>query len=204
MTKRALLLLILGPACQAQAQFDQQVLMKWAGVTKVRYEVVGEFHQPQTLVIGDGGDAEVRDRVEMTFIYDQTGAGLVGEVAVQDFPSTVTDVRSREKTCEAPEIDAPYEHYTVRGVENGVGGYLHVTSVRNYAGGNAPALCSGSRVDIAARTEEALDQLVVPAATLLALPTNSDGSNLVADPGTDTIVVQEGGWSWTYRLTPAE
>lgn len=183
---------------QAAAQFDQQVLMKWAAATQVRYDVVGEFNSAQTRVIGDGGDAAVTDRVEISFVFDQTGAGMIGEAATRDFPSVVANLRTREKGCDNPTINDPYEHYSIRKVENGLGGYLHITSERKYAGGDAPALCAGARVKIASTTEESVDQFVVPGATLLAMPPGSGGSGLVADPRTDTFVLTVNGWTWTY------
>lgn len=188
----------------AAAQFDQAVLMKWAMATKVRYDVAGVFHSPKVLIIGDGGDADVTDRVEMSFVYDQTGEGMVGTANVKDYPSVTTKIRTREKGCDAPNVSDPYEHHTIRKVENGLGGYLHITSVVKFAGGDAPALCAGARVKIASKTEESVDQFFVPAATLLALPSDPGNSTLVVDPKTDTIVSKDGGWTWTYKLTPVK
>ncbi len=190
----------------ASAQFDQGVLMKWAAAEKIRYEVVGEFTGAGISVVEPGkgdGVADVKDRVELVFTYSSTGEGLLGEVKFKDFPSEVSQIRHPTDGCAAPSLSGAYEHHTIQKVEDGYGGYLHVTSVRQYPAAEVAVLCSEGRKGIPAATEEEMEQFTVPAGTLLALMEGNDDESLRVFPDRDTIVVTEGGWTWTYKLTPA-
>jgi len=192
-------------AGSAAAQFDQAIVMKWADVAKVRYQVVGEYHDPNTLVISGGtnGYADVRDRAELDFIYDQTGGGLVGPARFQDHPSRVTGLRNGAKGCAAPTIKDPYEHFTILKVENQPGSGLMLTTVRKLAAGQVPAVCTGAPQSHPGRMKEEQVQLTVPSPSLLGLSEKDSDASLRAFPKTDTIVVRDGGWTWTYKLTAA-
>lgn len=198
--------IVLGGAAPALAEFDQEILMKWAAATKVRYEIVGEFDKAGVLIINEGtnGYADVVDRVELQLIYDQTGAGLVGAPTVTNFPSESRNVRNGAEGCTPPEVTAPYEHYTILKVENGYGGALHLTTTRTHAAGKVTAVCTGKSHAVPAKVIEELEQFAVPAATLLALAPGDGGSNIETFPQSDTIVVKDNGWTWTYKLTPVD
>lgn len=189
-----------GGVAPAVAQFDQAILMKWAGVQKVRYQVVGEFSDAKTMII-EGGYAAVKDRVELEFVFDQTGGGLLGAAKVTNHPSTVADIRDYGSNCDAPSISDPYEHATVTKAENGYGGELHLTTVRKLAGGAVSVQCTGGRKQVAAAAKEEVTQLGVPAPGLLALPKEELDESLQVFPRTDTIVVKDGGWTWTFKLS---
>jgi hypothetical protein len=128
----------------------------------------------------------------------------VGDARITNFPSTLADIRDFGSNCDAPSISEPYDHATVTSAENGYGGDLHLTIVRNYAGGDVAVQCTGGRKQVAAKPVEELSQFVAPAATLLALPKDQFDETLQAFPASDTIVRKDGGWTWTYKLTAVQ
>lgn len=199
------MVLLLATTQSTEAQFNMEVLMKWANASKVRYEVVGEFHDARTLILNGGTNAyaDVVDRVEIDFFYEHGGEGLTGAPRVRDFPSRVSNVRNGAEGCTSPVIKDAYEHSTIRTAEEGYGGDLHLTTIRTMAGGTVPAACTGAPQAFAASSEEDLVQFLVPAPSLLALDASEVDDSLQVIAAADTIVVRDGGWTWTYKLSVA-
>jgi len=187
------------------AQFDQNIMMKWAAVTTVKYHIEGEYRDSGTIVVkgGNSGKGDVSDRVEILLTWDQTSALLVGEPVFKNFKSGVKNLQNLEKKCDPPILTGPYEHFTLTGLENGLGGYLHMTATREYAPANVVVMCAGKREAIPAAKGQDIIQLQIPAPTLLAMPAAA-GSTLQLDPANDTIITRDGGWTWTYKLAPGD
>lgn len=59
--------------------------------------------------------------------------------------------------------------------------------------------CTGGRKQVAAAPKEQVTQLGVPG--LLALSKEELDDSLQVFPRTDTIVVKDGGWTWTFKVT---
>jgi len=199
----AFALAIIMPAlAQAGEQIDQAVLMKWVSVVQVKYTIVGRFEGPDTMIVDEGGGyADVKDRVEIELVWDQTTAKLVGQPVFKNFPTEVSNVRDFEKTCRAPILSSAYEHYTIEKFDDSQGA-PSITSTRTYAAADSAQSCTGGRQLIPAKKVQDVNMYLLPQPIQLAVPQASQDSNVTVDPKTSTIVLKKDGWTWTHTLTP--
>ena len=191
------------------ADIDQSVMMKWATVVVVNYAIVGVYDGPHTRIANGGGgvadEAQVTDRVEINVRWDQTTAQLAGKPTFKNFTSDLKYPRNAEAKCAPPVLKGPYEHFTLEKLENGLGGALTMTSVRNYAETQVTTFCTGARVTIPAKEVRTPEDLVLHGAMILAMPAVGQGGITSIDAKTGTIVRKDDqGWTWTFKLTAAK
>ena len=193
---------VLSAAAPAAAQFDAEVMQKWATVTVVHYTVTGTF-SANTLVVaaGTSGLADVADRVEIGFDYDQTAAKLVGEASIVNFPSTFASLRNGAEGCTPPTLHGAYEHFTLVSLKEGLGGQLEMTAQRDFPAADMPRMCSGGTEAVAARSVTEVETFVVPGVMILAMPIEPSNSLTVSADRTSLTQVDK-GWTWTYVPTP--
>jgi hypothetical protein len=193
----------LSAASPAAAQFDADVLQKWMTVTVVHYAVTGEF-SASAMVVNEGtnGIAQVGDRVEIGFDYDQTTATLVGEPTIKNFPSTLSPLRNGAEGCTAPTLHGPYEHFTLISLKEGLSGQLEMTAQRDYPAADMPRVCTGGAEAVPARSVTEVESFTVPGVMILAMPLDSTGS-LIVSVDRATMMQVNGGWTWTYTPTPS-
>jgi hypothetical protein len=190
------------------AEFDQAVMMKWATVKQINYAIVGVYDGPHTRIVSGGGgvadEAQVTDRVEINVRWDQTTAQLVGKPTFKNFTSDVKYPRNAEAKCAPPVLKSPYEHFTFEKMENGLGGALQMTSVRSYAEAQVATFCTGARVTVPAKDVREPADFALPGAMILAMPAVGQGGIVSIDAKTGTIVKKDDqGWTWTFKLSPA-
>jgi hypothetical protein len=147
---------------------------------------------------------EVTDKVVIEFAWDAGNAGMIGEAKITNEPSTVANPHNLEKTCLAPRLLGPYEHFTLQSAVDGLGGYLQLESNRHFAEAEADGDCLGKLQHVDSHESSDTTQLTVPGAVLLGLPPGSGGPNMKPGPDKDSLVIVDGDWTWTYRLTPLE
>jgi len=189
----------------AHAQFDPGVMAKWASVVKIRYQVTGEYRATTMLAKDNlGAMGDVTDKVDLEFIWDAGEAKLVGDTKFTNYPSTVTNPHNFEKNCLAPKLIGPYEHFTLLSLSDGLGGYLHLESRRQSAEAEADGDCLGKLQHVNSSESTDTAQLAVPGAVLLGLPPGAGGPDMKPGPDKDSLVIVDGDWTWTYRLTPVE
>jgi hypothetical protein len=165
---------------------------RWQKAREVRYKIVGEYAGRWPL--DPTGDAQVRDRVVVEFVVGATDGRLKDKPAIRNEPSEVGDLQPQPKGCRRPELKGKFEFYTLEAIEPlSPGGplvpYATVRFSRNYPDMIVASVCTGPRA-VAARSEQQARQLMIP----------TQGQFL--QQKTDTIVVQELGWTWTYEATP--
>jgi hypothetical protein len=83
----AALIVTAGFASPASGQ-DVDAMARWTAATVIRYRVVGEYSGAQN------GLAEVTDRLEFDFDWDQTEMKIVGKPVIRNFPTKVGKVRA--------------------------------------------------------------------------------------------------------------
>jgi len=186
----------------AAAQFDPDVMQKWATVTVVHYAVVGTFSgSPLVVDAGTGGIADVADRVEIDFDYDQTTAKLVGEPKIVNSPSAFSSLRNGAAGCTPPALHGPYEHFTLVSLKEGLAGQLEMTAQRDLPAADMPRMCSGAPEAVAARSVTEVDSFVVPGVMTLAMPIEPSSSLTISADRT-TLTQVDKGWTWIYKPTP--
>jgi hypothetical protein len=199
-----LVLLLVREPASAQ-QMDMAVYQKWAPVVVVHYVVVGEYMGEPFIAgkaSGVSAKATVKDRVELTFDWDQGELALVGQPVLTNFPSTLTDVKPYAG-CGVPHSTGTYEHATYGPVTAGVGA-LTTTVTRNLPATSvghksADATACGPSVSIPAATEATPSQITVAPPIYYAQPETAS-VRLSADKR--SVIMTDGtGWTWTYTMT---
>lgn len=145
--------------------------------------------------------ADITDRVELRFVYSND-RGLQGDVEFTDFPTQIARLRHGVDGCPAPRLTGQYEHGTLSRVEEGYGAFsLHLTWAREYPAGEVAAACGDGWRRVSASSDEDLQLLSFPPSSFFFL--GEVGESIRILPGSNTIIVTEEGWTWTYRLSPA-
>jgi len=189
-------------AAPATAQFDAEIMQKWMTVTVVHYAVTGVY-AADTLIVnaGTSGYAEVEDRVEIGFDWDQTEAKLVGEPTIENLPSKTGALRNGADGCRAPTLGGPYEHFTLQSLTDGLAGQLAMSVQRDFPAAEMPVACTGGSETVPARTETEIGDFVVPGTMILAMPQEA-GGQLTVSPDGESMIFVDKGWTWTYTPTP--
>lgn len=212
---RTLVAAPLAVAWSAPPAFAQDVdaMAKWTAATVIHYSVVGEFSGEtrimsfeRTFPVSD--TAQVSDRVEVEFDWDQQEFKPVGTPVFRNFPSTTGVLRVLEG-CPATQVEGVFEFATITEWKelpyptSGIGLVIR----RDYVGGAIPhparesgAGACGHRWDPIAEKSETYESAVgAPPAMALAMP----GSIPISADGKSLIETRE-GWTWTYTPTIAK
>ena len=189
-------------AAPAAAQFNTEVMQKWATVTIVHYAVVGTY-AADTLIVnaGTNGFAEVKDTVEVSFDWDQTQGKLVGEPTIENFPSELGALRNGADGCRPPALNGSYEHFTLLSLTEGLGGQLAMSIQRDSPAADMTVACTGGSESVPASSTTESSEFAVPGTMILAMPVEAGGPLTVSPDGTSMIFVDK-GWTWTYTPTP--
>jgi hypothetical protein len=179
------------------AQFDPAVLARWGSVEVLKYKVVASFSGDSPVVIGGNGSADVTDRYELEFRWNQYNAELVGDPVVRNFPSEAANVHG-PGGCDTPELTGSYELATVLTATLGYGGYLHLNVRNELAPAIAPINCSGSKGPTPGQISEQIVQLPILGIAMWGLPAEP-GSDTSASG--DTLTVKDGDWTLVYTLS---
>jgi hypothetical protein len=188
------------PGAQALAQ-DMDAMMNLAGANVVRYHIVGVY-QSQTYIAGDGsGLADVTDRVVIDLTWKLSESQLVGTPTFQNTKTTLAKVRDREAACLVPILKGDYEHWELLGIKNGMGGALELQVKTTYPLVEIAQSCTASRKAVPAKIHTRPEELVVPSPVMLAMPV-SGSKELSISKDKKSLIVQKGGWTWTFTPTP--
>ncbi|MEN6543642.1 hypothetical protein [Parvibaculum sp.] len=186
----------------AAAEINAEVMQKWATVTVVHYAVTGDYSADALIVnAGTNGYAPVKDRVEVSFDWDQTEAKLVGEPIIKNLPTEIGALRNGAAGCRAPALNGKYEHFTLLSLKEGLGGQLAMSVRRDYPAAAMPVACTGGSESVPARSTTENADLAVPGTMILAMPVEPGSQLTVSSDGKSMIVVDK-GWTWTYTPTP--
>jgi hypothetical protein len=192
-TLLAALIVTAGFASPAAGQ-DIDAMARWTAATVIRYRVVGEYAGVQN------GLAEVTDRLEFEFDWDQTEMKIVGKPVIRNFPTKVGKVGAGPG-CGPYKIEGPLEFATVTAVEvhptMGMSGVLVLKSTQDEP---ASATCSigDSGVPVwttwKAKTVSHDIGFMVGQPVMLGLPGQST-------PDGKSLIVKGDGWTWTQTPT---
>lgn len=193
-------MLLTSLCCASVAQaMDKQ---KWYDAKEIHYKITGEFND--RVSAGMSGSAQVTDRVVIEMTTDMNST-LIGDIKIENFPSTITDLQPAEKGCLPPELLGEYEHYTLTSIESMAEGNMQVSganSVRKYPDMIISEFCT-DRGKGEARTEENSEQFFLPmSGQFLMDPADFNSADRSVDPETGTLKISDKGWTWTYQATP--
>jgi hypothetical protein len=192
---------VLAAPVRAQ-QPDMQEMMKWARVTVVHYDVAGEFKGEAMIMTAGGGfneRAQVTDRVEFAFDWNQQTMEFVGQPKIQNFPSTLGAIKAIP-TCPAAKPSGPYEHWTVLGMK-AVAGSVELSVRTDYAPGQMPVVCGGSWKTVPTSSTTETELWGVPAATVMAMPPSA---NMTKSKDGKSFIVTKDEWTWTFTPRPVK
>lgn len=203
---------LLVAALSAQEAFAQDInaMAKWTAATVIHYSVVGEFSGETRIMSFEqmfpvSDSAQVTDRVEVEFDWDQQEFKLVGAPVFRNVPSTTGALRVLEG-CPATQIEGAFEFATIvewKELPYPMSG-ISLVIRRDYAGGAIPhparesgAGACGHRWDQISAVSATYESGVgAPPAMALAMP----GSIPISADGKSLIETRE-GWTWTYTPT---
>src|SRR5262245_11303381 len=189
----------------AAQQPDMQEMMKWARVTVVHYDVVGEYKGLTIVMNVPGGLSEsgqVTDRVEFSFDWNQGEMDFVGTPKITNFPTALGAMKAIP-TCPAAKPSGTYEHWTVLGMKKSEIGDVELTVRTDYAGGQIPQVCGSSWKTVPAVSETEPEHWGVLATTLMAMPLPPSGDVTKSKDG-KSLIAAKNGWTWTFTPKPVK
>lgn len=220
------LLLFAGPA---SAQ-DLEAMAKWTSYTVVHYKVVGEFSGETVLLKGSGQRvptmilAQVTDRIEIEFDWDQQEFNLVGKPVIRNFPTKVGSTifpqlapQLNSKTCPALKLNGPLEIMTGVALKADeamrMSGVVTLEYRRDQPGGSYPAFGDTDTCGEIWESSQPVPEtspmslMAIPGMYLvMPIPDGQGGMKISADK--KSLIVPPGakgsstyGWTWTYTPT---
>lgn len=191
-------------APQAFAQ-DVDAMAKWTEAKVVRWKVVGEFTGTTVILSGAtfSRSAQVADRVEIEFDWDQYEMKVVGTPVLRNFPTKVGAFTPGPTTfgeCPAPRIEGTLELLTAVAMKEAMGGPA-VEVKRDqpggaipYPGASATGKCGDAWETAAPKSELTTKSLMFPSPMVLAMPPRK---GLDTTPDRKSIILKSEGWVWT-------
>lgn len=191
-------------------QMDMAAYNKWAPVVVVHYVVVGEYAGDTTQIsdMASGGvraKATVKDRVELTFDWDQSELNFVGTPVVKNFPTTINTL-TPYAGCGTPRITGTYEHATYLNLTTQGTGHLNTDLKRDFVTavvdqmGDTENSCGATSVNIPGKSETGATMLLILPPQYYAMPATA--TTRVSTDKKSIIVTDGTGWTWTYTMTP--
>ena len=181
---------------------DMDVMMKWASADVIKYHIVGVYSAKTDVVAGtDIGYADVTDRVVIDLTWKLSEAKLVGTPTVTNEKSTVKNLSNYEPKCNPPTLKGDYEHFTLLSLKEAPGGSVQMQVQRIYPAANVIQFCTGAPKAVAAQTATEVEEFGVVSPMLFAMPL-AGNKEITISPDKKSIIVQKGGWTWTYTPTP--
>ena len=183
-------------------QMDMEAMMRWSSADVVRYHIVGVF-QGRTNVIGDEnwiGYADVTDRVVIDLKWKLSESKLVGTPTFQNEKSVVKNLRNFEPKCLPPILKGEYEHYELLGIKNGLGGTLELQVRTSYPAAEVVQFCTGKHKPVPASIKTRPEDFAVVSPVMFGMPL-PDSDTLRISPDKKSLIVKQGGWTWTFTPT---
>jgi hypothetical protein len=191
-------------AAPAAAEFDQALMMKWASVTVVHFEVAGDFAGDVSVVqAATNGIAHITDHVDISFDYDQTTAQLVGTPVIRNQKSVVSALRNGADGCAPPTLEGAYEQATVDSIATGYSGQPELIVTTDYPAAQMPFNCTSAFQAVKARKKTDHVDFVVPGVMILAMGDEADSAEIKVAKDRKSFTVTRGGWTYVYTPTPA-
>lgn len=176
---------------------------KWADAKAVHYHIVGVY-AGKTIISSEPGQgfayADVTDRVVIDLDWKLTEAKLVGTPNVQNTKSTLKNLRDPVDGCKPPAIKGEHEHFEVLGVKEGLSGMIELQVQTSFPDTLVAQACVGSHKLIRASRKTRPESMLLPPPTLLDQK-ETGSSEYKFSPDKKSIVMQKGGWTWTYTPT---
>jgi len=196
---------------KASAQ-DVDAMAKWTAATIVHYRIVGEFKGKWTILKGKklSRDAEVSDRLELEFDWDQTAYQFVRLPVIRNSPTTLGAIDAprfplMKGPCPAPRIDRQPEYLTVTSV-SALSALVQLDVTRQLAGGALPdngeaanAKCGEEWDPAAPVTTTVKESVTLPPAMALAMPGGL--GNMKPSPDGKSLAMKGKEWTWTFTPT---
>ena len=180
---------------------DMDTMMRWASVQRVKYRIVGAFDAQTSVTANSQGLGEVKDRVVINLVWDQTTAQLVGTPTFENSPTTVGKLSDREPKCVPPVLSGTYEHFDLMKVTPGIGATIVLEAKRSFPDAKTSKVCSSLEAS-PRKTGDAREELVIPATTILGMPVASGAEAIVRSADRKSMTWKRQGWTWTFTPSP--
>jgi len=175
--------------------------MKWGQSQFVHYHVIGVHEGKATVSSTGAGFADVKDRVEIDFLWD-LAQGLIGDAKFQNTASSTSNLRDSVPQCLPPVLKGAFEFYDVRKIEAGPSLSLKLLVTTSYPIVEVAKSCTASRRAEPAKVVDRPEELVVPSPMGFAMGAR-DTVELQYHKQSQHIVFRKNGWVWTFVPTAA-
>lgn len=190
-------------AAPATAQFDGEVMAKWAAVEIVHFEVVGEIADKHVQIPPTDADlyADVVDRVALSFDWNKHKNDFVGVPKFENHAGKVSNLVGMGDGCPAGEINGPYEHFDILEVKRMDGGSIELVGKRVHPETSVAESCgAGRRIYPGAETPQT--QYIAPPDPMMfayAKMLPADGPLKITPDGKSIVMTaQNNNWVWTF------
>ncbi len=152
----------------------------------MHYKIVGEYRAQTVIAYQEtGGQATVKDSVQLELDWDSDKQKVIGPVHIQNAKSELSDLRNVERSCPPPSPKGAYEHIEVTEAKDNGYGTLELKGTRSYPEVQVTAFCQGVGVR---KTIPAKQEFVTEGVAML-------------NGNVSSFSVQAGDWKWTYTGT---
>jgi hypothetical protein len=201
---------------EAQTIEDIEAMSKWMEVEIVHYKVVGDYKGTMTLLrFADQYFqgivmADVTDRIEIEFDWNQKTYALVGTPIIRNAPTKIVKIEATntEGCPGSTKVDVGPEFLIGTSLKDGgagIAGHVVLDGKRQSATGSFPTKTDGGCGIANATSSSEPVKLEIPAAitpTLLYLPP-SQTYRATADKKSIVMVMESRGLEgWTWTITP--
>jgi hypothetical protein len=226
--RKLLLVPVLMLFARPAAAQDVEAMAKWTAYQIVHYKIVGEFSGETILMKGSGQkvpttiQAQVTDRIEIEFDWDQQEFNIVGKPVIRNFPTKVGSIifpqlgaNLSSKNCPALKLNGALEFLTGMTLRTDdatrMSGIVTLELRRDQPGGSYPAFGDTDTCGEIWETSKAVSEtstlslMAVPGMYLvMPIPANQ-GMKISADKKSIILTADRpgaSGYGWTWTVTP--
>lgn len=208
--------MLLSPPALAQGAMptmDTALMNKWAKVSLVRYEVVGEITLKGFQLPADDADlyGDVTERVRLSFDWDKNKNVIVGTPVITNEPARVGNFQGVDKgepgkkRCPTGKPNGPFEYFDVVEVKQArPGEALQLIGKRIHPETQVAEACSSNLKTYKGATREVKEFIAVPDPMILAMGGMGNVKTIQVTPDKKSIVMTalNNKWVWTFTPTP--
>ena len=149
------------------------------------HKITGVYNAQTVIAYKEiGGQATVKDRVELELDWDISNQKIMGPVTITNVKSETTDFRNVERSCPAPAPKGEYEHIDVTEVVDEGSGQVILKGTRTFPEVAVTADCQGAwhKRTVPPKKEEVTEWLAM----------------IDLDEGEFTVPDEDHSFAWTW------
>jgi len=192
---------------------DMALMQKWAKVSVIHYEVVGEITLKGFQIPPTDADlyADVTERVKLSFDWDNKKKVIIGKPVITNEATKVGNVQGVDKLqpgkrqCPTGKINGQFEYFDVVEVRQpGPGQALELIGKRIHPETQVAEACSSNLKTYKGATKD-VKEYIMPADPMIIAYGGAQGVKTIqVTPDKKSVVMSalNNKWVWTFTPTP--